>query len=397
MSAFIAHAISVSKTVSKEHPMRLTDLSVRNLTPPKKGQKIHFDDTLPNFGIRISPRGTRSWVIIVGENRSVRTIGRYPNMSLRDARRTAKAELASPRTSAPAAKDAYTFDAAVKRFLDDCERRLAPRTLHDYRTILRRNFPFGNENIHTITSAKLRKKLDALRDKPAEQRHAHATIRVLFRWALRHEIVTVDPTVSLPTPPPQRSRDRVLSDSELTSVYAASCDYPYPFGPLIRLLCLLGQRRGEIAQLQWQWIDFSEKIITFPADSVKNRTIHYVPISGTAYSILENLPQETPYVFPSRSYKSKQYKPFANWRTAKENFDKKLNNVEAYTLHDLRRTFASQLARLGTPIHVTEALLNHRSGTHGGIVGIYQRYDYMKERRDALDRLEQHLETLIQR
>lgn len=368
--------------------MRLTDLSVKALQPPEKGQKIHFDDTQPNFGIRLSHGGTRSWVVVVGENRSVRTVGRYPAMSLRDARKEARKLLSEPQKLT---ERTATFQEAQTAFLDECATRLSPGTLRDYRYHLGKHWKFGKRPLSDIAAVEVRQKLADLHDRPAEQRYAFSTLRAFFNWAVRNQLTTTNPIDSMKSPSSPKSRDRVLTDQELGAVYRAAGGFDFPFGPIVQLLILTGQRRSEIAGLQWEWIDTDEQLITFPAEMVKNRTQHFVPLGDMASSIIQQLPQFTSrYVFPGKDGE----KPYNGINKAKARLDKLVTDVEPYTLHDLRRTFASNLARLGTPVHVTEKLLNHRSGTISGVAAVYNRYDYLSERREAVQGYERFIQGI---
>ena len=113
-------------------------------------------------------------------------------------------------------------------------------------------------------------------------------------------------------------------------------------------------------------------------------------------AILERIPRESEYLFPASRAKArgKLTTSFNGWSKSKETFDKGCE-ISPWTLHDLRRTFATNLAALGTPIHVTEKLLNHVSGTTGGLVGIYQRHAYADEMRTAMLTWEKRLSAII--
>jgi integrase len=187
------------------------------------------------------------------------------------------------------------------------------------------------------------------------------------------------------------SRERVLADRELATVYRAALDHPYPFGPIMALMMLTGQRRGEIAALEWDWINREERTITLPASLTKNKHTHVLPYGDAVHAVLAQLPRMGLYLFPSRIETGTV---FNGWGKSKARFDRELSDVEPYTLHDLRRTFSSTLAKLGTPIHVTEKLLNHISGTVSGVAAIYNRHSYMDEMRVAIADYEAHLASL---
>ena len=197
------------------------------------------------------------------------------------------------------------------------------------------------------------------------------------------------------------TRERVLSDQELAAVYKAATKFAYPFGPIVQLLILTGQRRGEISSLKWDWIE--DDTLTLPSSLTKNKRAHTFPLGETTRAIIESVPQHSDYLFPaSREHvRGKSTTVFNGWPKAKRELDvavqgrAKKSPVAPWTLHDLRRTFATNLAALGTPIQVTEKLLNHVSGTVSGVAAIYNRHTYMDEMRAAVTAWEAHLQTLI--
>jgi integrase len=187
-------------------------------------------------------------------------------------------------------------------------------------------------------------------------------------------------------PPPSRSRARVLNDIEIKAIWRALDDDIY--GRIVKLLLLTGQRRGEIAGLTGSMI--GADTITLPSEYAKNGRLHVIPLGTMAASILgrQRLPK-TLYV-PARGKST----PFNGFSKTKRELDERCG-ISDWTLHDLRRTFASGLAALGVPLHVIERLLNHVSGSFGGIVGVYQRYNFMPEMRHAIELWEAHVADLV--
>lgn len=156
----------------------------------------------------------------------------------------------------------------------------------------------------------------------------------------------------------------------------------------MKLLILTGQRRGEITQLTGAMI--GKDTITLPAWLAKNSRQHIFPLGSMAQEILNPPWPVDAYFFPALGRAT----PFCGWSKSKEALEKR-SAVTDWVLHDLRRTFASGLASIGVSIPVIERLLNHVSGSFGGIVGVYQRYDFMPEMRDAIKKWEAHLSLLI--
>jgi integrase len=204
-------------------------------------------------------------------------------------------------------------------------------------------------------------------------------LKTLFNWAMRQELVDDNPCRRLQPPTQIASRDRVLANDELAKVLSAASSAGYPFGTVVELLALTSQRRGEIAALQWSWIDDKERTIAIPAVIAKNRRQHVFPYGQLVADLFARIPQTGDLLFPARG---RPEAPYSGWSKNKATVDR-LSGVTNWTLHDLRRTFATNLAALGTPIHVTEKILNHVSGTMSGVAAIYNRHAYMDEMRIA--------------
>ena len=184
---------------------------------------------------------------------------------------------------------------------------------------------------------------------------------------------------------PAQSRDRVLSDPELALVWKALP--PGDFGDIVRLLILTARRREEIGALHWSEVNLANAVIILPPARVKNGRSHQVPLSGPALAILAARQCEGPAVF-GRDGRDR----FTNWSNTKAALDRKLGpSFQDWHLHDLRRTCATGMARLGINIPTIEKLLNHVSGSFAGIVSVYQRHDFANEKRDALDLWASHV------
>jgi len=214
----------------------------------------------------------------------------------------------------------------------------------------------------------------------------------MLNWCVRQGLIEHNPVPSMShrTTP----RDRVLSDQELKAVYHRAQEFEYPFGPIVQLIILTGQRRSEIAALRRSWIQ--DDCLAFPEGFTKNKRAHRIPLARSALELIATLPELDDLLFPSRTGNDK---PFNGWGKCKSRFDNPKDreplDVAPYTLHDLRRTFSSNMAQLGTPIHVTEKLLNHVSGTLSGIAAVYNRYSYMDEMRQAVEQYDRYLVELM--
>ena len=358
----------------------LTDISVRKLALPEAGQVTHWDTTTPGFGIRCSTK-SKSFVVMYGAKRKLKTLGKYPDIGLSDARKEAKKFLVELEQQPKSHQlISITFKQAKKNFLADCAGRNKERTVKDYTRLLNRHFKFRC-SLPELERRHVMKVITGLSSTPSEQAHAYVAIRTLLNWCVRQGMLEHNPLPSMSFK--TKERTRILNENELRAVYQRALEFPYPYGPIVQLIIHTGQRRTEIASLRRSWIE--NDCIVYPEGFTKNKREHRIPISGTVQKLLTSLPEMSDLYFASRH---DDEKPFNGWGKCKANFDKELG-IAPYTLHDLRRTYSSKMAELGTPIHVTEKLLNHISGTISGVAAVYNRYSYMEEMCEAV---EQHCE-----
>ena len=367
----------------------LTDHAIKAMQPPEKGYRILWDGSLKGFGCRISQAGTRAFVVLVASGRP-KTIGRYPLVSLADARREAR-QLLAHKILGKVHPARTPFAEAVETFLADCRTRTRPRTLKDY-TRLFKHFPFGRSALADIKPRDILTQLKPL--PPSEKHHAFTTGRVFFRWCIHQHLIDRSPMENLDVPNNGRSRERILSHDELNTVWHATSPAT-AFNSIVRLLVLTGARRGEIAALQWSWINTEQRTITFPAIITKNKRTHTIPYGELSAHVFTTLPRlhDVPFLFPAARQRSENTTVFNGWGKPKTRLDRECG-VTDWTLHDLRRTYATYMQQLGVRIEVTERLLNHVSGSQSGIVGVYQRYSWMPEMREAILKYEVFLATL---
>jgi integrase len=205
------------------------------------------------------------------------------------------------------------------------------------------------------------------------------------------------------------SRDRVLSESELRLVWVASEKVGAPFGPLVRLLILTAQRRDEVARMTRSELQPSKALWTIPASRAKNGIANDVPLSATAVSVLEAVPQiqgEQGFIFTTSGESAfsgfskckgrldREMLAMARREAKQRGEDPERVTIAPWRLHGLRRTAASGMARLGQPVHVIEAVLNHTSGAISGVAAIYNRHKYLDEKRAALLAWDLHVRNL---
>jgi integrase len=178
---------------------------------------------------------------------------------------------------------------------------------------------------------------------------------------------------------------------ELTKLWRASDDVGEPFGAVFKLLMLTGARLNEIAQMRWAELSEDGTTIHLGAERTKNKRAHDVPLSPLVRKIIADVARidESEFVFTVTGRSA-----VSGFGKAKKRLDEAMD-IAPWRTHDIRRSVASGLQRLGVPLPVTEKILGHVSGSFGGIVGVYQRHDYEAERRVALERWAAHLEAIV--
>ena len=196
--------------------------------------------------------------------------------------------------------------------------------------------------------------------------------------------------------PPRRALERGCStEDELRAIYKTARDGTTYFHRIAALLVLTGQRKNEIAHLEWDWIEGD--LVTLPSWLTKNKRTHTFPIGLEAKDILAGLPrfEGVPFVFPAERQRSAHTTVFNGWAKPKQRFDKECG-ISGWRLQDLRRTVSTYMAELHVPQLHVEKLLNHVSGgTQSPIAQVYNRYSYLEEMREAVLKWEAYLGTLL--
>ena len=383
--------------------MRLTAVSVERLRPPAKGRIEYWDNLLPGFGLRVSETGAKTWVLMyrIGRRQRRLTLGKYPASGLAKAREKARGALDQRDHGVdPAAYrkglqggSTDTFEGVADLFLDRYARRHQrnpERTEYLLKKYVRPEWK--GRKLESIGRGDVALLVDGIaeRDAPVMANRVLTVLKKLFSWAVARDLLEANPAAGVQAPGKEIARDRVLTDAELKAVWKACEGLGYPFGSLFRLLILTGQRRDEVARMAWP--DIEDGAWTLPREITKSDRLHVVPLSGLAAETIEAVPQieGCDLFFPSRNGMDR---PVSGFSKAKAQLDI-LSGVGEWRLHDLRRTVASGLARLQTPPHVIEAVLNHRSGTISGVAAVYNRYSYLEEKRQALEAWGHHVAGL---
>jgi integrase len=402
---------------------KLTDRAIAGLTPPRLGRLEVFDLIFPGFGVRVTANGRKTFMLmyrITGRLRRL-TLGRYPALTLAKAREKAgKALSLVERGSDPADEKMVRRAAGGESFGDVVAEYFAThamsalRSAHETRRLIERDCAHWiHRPVQSISRRDVRDLLDGIvaRGSPVMANRLRAYLAGFFSWSVAREVLEVSPVAGVPKPATERPRDRVLTDPELTELWTAAGTLGYPFGEIVQMLILTGQRRGEVAAMRWVDLDLeSDKPLwSLPADATKNGRPHTVPLASRAVAILGVLPRLSgPLVFSTRDgtvlfagWSKYRTKLDAALMTARRNTTtrhgaKEIEPMSPWTLHDIRRSTASGMARLGFPPHVVERVLNHSSGVVSGMAAIYNRHDYSGEARAALNGWGRHVEALLE-
>lgn len=403
-----------------------------------KTKQVIFWDSLapgsePGLGLRVSWNGkgapVLSWVVsyhIHGRERRKTLPGRYPELSLKDAREEARRIRGTARKTGrdvfaeAESQQEQTFSAVRDRFLKQYvwdrdatgETELKPRTIHEYERFLHRPelAPWENVPMRRITSADVEQLLakvyaenkeDPKKSKGVTRNRMLAYLRKMMNWCVEKTIIETPPTLNFKMKTEQ-PRDRVLSDDEIVTAWRAF-GVAGAFEPVLKLMLLLGQRESETAGIEWadlHGLNTSVPVWILPKTKTKNKKPHAVPLPELAATILRSVPPvDSPYVFTTK--RTKYSKPVASFGRVKKRIDercKELTDAESapgWRLHDLRRTVQTRLNQLGIAPHVADMVLNHLSAAKPGMQGVYNRYDYLKEKREALALWSAYLEELL--
>ena len=391
----------------------LTVKGIENLKPSAVRLEVP-DGLIRGLFFVLQPSGKASWAVRYRHGRQPRklTLGTYPAIDLKAARELASCALVSvarggdPAVEKQARKNAerapsdhLLSDKAVERFIERyAKANTRESSWREAERILQKEIalPWRGRPLEEISRATIHAILDAMVDRgaPIAANRSLAVMRRFFGWCVEREIIAKSPCEGVKAPSQTRSRDRILNDNELRAVWKACETLGWPFGPLVQLLILAGQRRDEVAEITWAEIDLEQSLWTLPRGRVKNDKGHTVPLSAQVVRVFEGLPgisSKRGFLFSTTGETA-----VSGFARAKERLDKLLDpEMPGWTFHDLRRTLASGCARLGFAPQVVEAILNHKSGTIRGVAAVYNRYDYADEKRAALDAWGRYVEGLV--
>jgi integrase len=420
-------------------------LSVRAVesAKPNPQKRIEIaDGAVSGLYLVVQPSGVKSWAVRYRHHgRPAKlTLGPFPRMGLADARDGAKEALRmvsegkSPTADRvtlarlkrlPAPDGGRTFATVLDRFIAS-QRTKGRRSTDKVKALLDKDATafWHHRQIDSITAADVVERIEAIvhRGSPVAASRFRAWISKLFNFAVKAQLCPSNPArlTENPVNAKARQRTRRLDDRELALAWKAADKLGYPFGTAVQLLILTGQRREEVCAAPWSEFKINNRQWIIASARAKNGVEHLVPLSDAAIDLINGLPiiagnDHVHHDRPSAATRpahpqqlAAQYlftttgttpiSGYSKWKATLDDVITELNGGKAiphWTLHDLRRTFASGWARLRIPTEVCERQLNHVSGTFAGIVGVYQLHGYEAERDEAMQAWAEHVRAVV--
>jgi integrase len=373
--------------------------------PTPQSDAVYWDAALPGFGVKVTPKGRKVFIVLyrtggAGSKLCKYTIGPYGRVTLHQARVAAQKVFAARLDGRdPAAEKREKKRRVVADRVEDLLEAFIDQRLSQNRSgaeigrLLRRDMgkAWAGRSIHEIGKRDVVELISAIeqRGAPVAANKTLKSIKTFLRWCVGRAILDQSPAEGVPLPAKEVARDRVLSDDELARVILTARQINDRYGGIVELLALTGQRREEVARLAWEELDLTRRVWTIPKSRTKNAKPHVVQLSDQSIAVLKRVEKQGPHVFAVHGAK-----PFQNFAVAKRKLDE-LSKVSGWRLHDLRRTCVSGMARLEISPHIADKILNHQSGTISGVAAVYQRHEFLSERKDALDRWGAHVAKIV--
>ncbi|WP_294532618.1 site-specific integrase [uncultured Rhodoblastus sp.] len=406
----------------------LTNLAIEALKPGATRREIP-DGKVGGLYYVLQPSGATSWALRyrhLGKPCKL-TIGGGA-ISLPDARDLAREALGkvargeNPAASKVAEKQAAKVadkpagdlvEKVVASFLDRyAKRQCKATTFVEYKRILEKNVvsAWRGRRLGEVTRADVHELLDGIIDRGAavQANRTFAALRTMSNWALERGVIDRNPCNGLKAPTQETSRERVLTDEEIRLAWLAFEKVGWPFGRLGQMLLLTGARRDEIAEAKWSEFDADQKLLILPPARMKAKDAFEIPLTDKALEIIAALPKiAAKNKEPEFLFTTSGERPVSGFSKGKAHIDRimaelvrteqgdEAQEIPHWVFHDLRRTVATNLQKLGIRLEVTEAVLGHVSGSRSGIVGIYQRHKFADEKKAALEAWARRLDAIV--
>jgi integrase len=404
--------------------MKLTETKVRELVcPVGKKDALFFDDMLAGFGIRVGANGTRTFIaqytlggvkrrmpfgqfgdakegkltVAKARSRAMAILGAVQEK--RDPFAEEKAKIAQVKTEAAVNKQAITLDQLIDAWEQD---RTKAGKRDSYLRIataaLRRAFKDDlGRAAADLSEEDAERQIGQIEEDagPIAANRLLAYGRACYGRGVRKRLVDFNPFVRIDPPAAEQSRERVLTDAELLTIWKAADALPAPYGSWVHMLILTGQRRSEVAGMQWS--ELSDGMWHMPSQRTKTNQPHVVHVTEQMQDVLEERSKKSEFVFAGE-----RGRPICAYSYAKRQIDqmitkeRKKAKIEAWVWHDFRRTQQTWMVRNGINETVADRIANHREGRATGIKGVYQRHEFLPERKAALEAWCKHVMALAE-
>ena len=316
-------------------------------------------------------------------------------------------------------EDAFTFGKMVDGWAGARMGDRRPGYIAEATSSLKRNLaPWLTRPASAIKPREAARMFDTIKAErgaiAANRTHSYA--RAAFGWAVKRQTLTVNPLMGIERPSRETTRDRVLTAAEVGEIWRATGKLAAPYGPFVKLLLLSLQRRDEVASMRWAELSPDMTTWTLPGERAKNGKAHIVHLAEPARAILRGMSRldGCPYVFPAegrplsadaasgRRKAVQTARAVSAFSEAKRILDAAILTARReaipaaaempdWRLHDFRRAGVTALAGMGFAPHIADKLLNHVSGAIRGVAAVYQRNEFLAERKSALDAWATHV------
>ena len=382
-------------------------LTKRLIDSLKHGQRdtFYWDADIKGFGLKVTPKGKKVFLVQYrtgGRYTPTRKvfIGRYGTVTLRNARREASRLLglvADGKDPAMEKRQARMLAASdrirdvAKEFLE--KHAAKNRTSEESKRIFDHDVlpEWGTRTIHEISKRDVINLLEKVegRGSPVMAKRILAQVRKFFNWCVSRDYLQTSPCIGVVTSHRVKSRDRVLNSDELIAIIKAAQEIGGAYGGIVQMLMFTAQRRNEVSEMTWDEIDLENNLWSIPGERTKNEKPHFVHLSDQAKKVIEEMPKIGRYIFTSNGNT-----PFSGFSKSKKDLNEK-SAATKWRFHDIRRTVTSGMAQLGIAPHVADKILNHQSGTISGVAAVYQRHEFLDERKTALDAWGNYVQSLL--
>ncbi|MDZ7691972.1 MAG: tyrosine-type recombinase/integrase [Balneolaceae bacterium] len=387
----------------------LTDPFIRNLKPPKKRTEI-YDNLITGLAVRVTPTGHKSFVYRYRIKDKVKrfTMGSFPKMGLSTAREEAKKlwfdisngiDPLAEKKKQKSKPDPTLFKELAQEFKEKYLPTLREKTQKEYKRIVDNELvpALGDLPIKEVSKHEIISMLDdkAYEDgSPTMANRMRARLSKIYSFAVGRGLAEYNPVSTIPTyQEGENKRDRYYNEKEIKKLWEAFEKQDEPARSIFKLLLLTGQRKGETSRMRWECIQGD--VWTIPAKDAKGKRPHDVPLPPAAIDILKEIKSQkrkSAYVFESPVIEGE---PIQELKRVVEKIRNE-SKVKDFRPHDLRRTAATYMAKLGIDRTVLGKILNHKGlAGDGQVTAIYDRHSYMEEKRNALELWAKHLQKIL--